>query len=88
MWEQLCDGWVVGGKVVYRDADGREEEVETGLIPQNYLVSVEEQPPSSNTSQATHETERRHSVHEEKIIGDNNLRGEGESIEDDVLEES
>ena len=42
VWEKLCDGWVVGGKVVV-DHNGSEEETETGLIPQNYLVEVEDQ---------------------------------------------
>ena len=37
VWEQLCDGWVVGGKVTMGN-NAVEEEVETGLIPQNYLA--------------------------------------------------
>lgn len=40
VWEQLCDGWVVGGKV-RMDEGGAEQEVETGLIPQNYLVATQ-----------------------------------------------
>lgn len=88
VWEQLCDGWVVGGKVIYRASDGREEEeVETGLIPQNYLVPVEEQPPPSVPPQDVHEKEHRHSVHEEKILDDNNLKKEDESSGEEAVKD-
>lgn len=47
VWEKLCDGWVVGGKVG-TDRRGNEFEIESGLIPSNYLLQVQD--PSHSTA--------------------------------------
>jgi len=55
VYEQLCDGWVVGGKVQF-DPEQTEQEVETGLIPQNYIVLVGQQHRSGSDDEANEPT--------------------------------
>lgn len=62
VWEKICEGWVVAGRVRAGDEDknvsrGAGEEEETGLVPENYLSYWEGQEKSLDQEAAPERVE-------------------------------